>query len=370
MLRGLALKGLAYRRVVLLHGPNQSADTAGVVSRYARSLKEDLGLKVEPFPRVDLIQLTKPFDSAVVQYVEENLLQDLDLVNESQLSDWQVIYGSGTVPMNVATVSLWLSRGLRSAVWDYNEVSHRLTDAHGNYFSLGESSHVPLESLVRVRTGSTAQIASQPRGGKGARRADQNAIARLIGEMATTSESGMSADTLRANRYSGWLLERCVYQIVEKLVPDATRIMKNVEIKFPTENLSREVDIVVETKKGRLFLISCGSGLGQTAATYVRRDLRDKCNEIRQLAGNYFGNEARTLTVFMTRLKKGHQPKECPIVSGARFDAQVFNHRAVKHWLVSGHELFGTNPVEVQESFRDPKSIQKRLPGLRAWLNS
>jgi hypothetical protein len=277
VLRGLASLGRNFEKVVLVHGPNQSRFAAKAVSDFVGDLQVQFPTNRNDCRNVQTIKLSEPFDSRVISHIYGTLVCERGAVDDSRLDEWIVVYGSGTVPMNVALVGPWLQRkDLWRNVWDYNEFSRRLTNANGDYFELGDHSRIPLTSLVAVRTKRSPTFAKRPNAGERVN-SDLSVFASVISRMAGHSDVKLPDSV-------GPKLERVVEQLLERLVPTSLSIQRNLEIKFATDHLpnsSREIDILLESQTGRLLLVSCFAVTSQSRQdTAKRTQVRHKVNEI------------------------------------------------------------------------------------------
>lgn len=353
--------------VVLIHGPEPSESAARAVRRFGDEILREGSVR--------LALIENPFDSSVVKDIRRSLSLILESKESQDLSEWHLVYGSGTVPMNVALASCWLAEGKESHVWDFNEREKRITNANGDSVDLKSFAKVPLATVVRSRVSRDPNVKSRKRGRQLTKASVINLTAQLASGCVVELDDVKRIDVSREFKKfggAGPILELAVHQLLSELLP-TSKVTHSLELKFDhgDRESSREIDVVVEGESGKLLLVSCAVKAGKGHEdTEIRTALRLKSTEIRQLASTYFGSEAKTLTVFFTRLKSDVPPSECKIVTGARFDAQITNHPIAKHWMVSGHELFGKNSDEVMASFLTPATIDKRLPNFCAWLSS
>jgi hypothetical protein len=366
--------------VVLIHGPDGSEEAAKAAKQYGEELQAGLGAANSPFKKIELVRIDNPFDSSIVGRARESLRSILELDKGGKLVEWHLVYGPGTVPMNVGITHLWLhSDDLCPNIWDYSERTKRLTNVRGQFVDLEKVAKVPLERIVRSRVDVSARL--EKRKGKNITDDDvKDQMKQLLTALHRHKKSTQN-NMAQIAKDAGPLLELAVAQVFKK-IRFQLKVRLNMELKFeqltpppgaakPTRPSSREIDVLVEHESGKLLLVSCVARTSNTRPdTSIRTDFRLKATEIRLLAANYFGSETKTLTVCLTRLAKHLVPSECPIVRGARFDAQIFNHPSTKHWIVTAHELLGTTDSEIDESFENPATIDGRIPGFSQWILS
>ena len=368
VLQGLASQGRKFQRIVLMHGPNQSRLSADAVAQFGASLKIVVPKNPSNSSTLEKFELDQPFDSGVVSRLHNTMFSEGGVVDTSALNDWIVVYGSGTVPMNVALVGPWLKRDeYWSHLWDYNEVTRRLTNANGYCIEFGHASRIPLETLVAARTRREPSFVSRPDSASSRTKIGREVFASAISHLAGSMGARLAQEI-------GPTLEREVERFLRQSLPNTKSLQRNLELRFQVGQLpasSREIDVLLESPSGRLLLVSCAAVTSKNkSTTAIRTEVRHKVNEVRQLATNYFGSEAKTLTVFLTWSPAGTPLPESPIIAGARFDAQITNHPTAKHWLISGHELFGTTKREYRATINDPQRADKRIPGLSSWLKA